>query len=154
MEKSDILKVNKLVFEYILNLDDVELKQLLNGVKVLELIDGEDAGEKLASNKRSNKKVIGKKLESSKRKPRASRIENDLDDKRLEGVLIKLNSVITKEEAYDYLKNSGLKVNELKAIAKKAEIFVKSRSKKEEIIDKLVQGTVGVKIKMKILTEG
>ncbi len=32
MEKSDILKVNKLVFEYILNLDDVELKQLLNGV--------------------------------------------------------------------------------------------------------------------------
>lgn len=154
MEKSDILKVNKLVFEYILNLDDVELKQLLNGVKVLELIDGEDAGEKLSPNKSSNKKVIGKKLESSKRKPKASGIENDRDDKRLEEVLIKLNSVITKEEAYDYLKNSGLKVNELKAIAKKAEIFVKSRSKKEEIIDKLVQGTVGVKIKMKILKEG
>ena len=154
MEKSDILKVNKLVFEYILNLDDVELKQLLNGDKFLELRDGEDAGEKLSPNKSSNKKVIGKKLESSKRKPRASRIENDSDDKRLEEVLIKLNSVITKEEAYDYLKNSGLKVNELKAIAKKAEIFVKSRSKKEEIIDKLVQGTVGVKIKMKILKEG
>lgn len=149
MEKSDILKVNKLVFEYILNLDDVELKQLLNGVKVIGLKDGEDAGEKLAPNKRSNKK-----LEPSKRKPRASGIENDSDDKRLEEVLIKLNSVITKEEAYDYLKNSGFKVNELKAIAKKAEIFVKSRSKKEEIIDKLVQGTVGVKIKMKILTEG
>ena len=42
MEKSDILKVNKLVFEYILNLDDVELKQLLNGVKFLELRDGEE----------------------------------------------------------------------------------------------------------------
>ena len=154
MEKSDILKVNKLVFEYILNLDDVELKQLLNGVKFLELRDGKDAGEKLSPNKSSNKKVIGKKLETSKRKPRASRIENDSDDKRLEEVLIKLKSVITKEEAYDYLKNSGLKVNELKAIAKKAEIFVKSRSKKEEIIDKLVQGTVGVKIKMKILKEG
>lgn len=154
MEKSDILKVNKLVFEYILNLDDVELKQLLNGVKVLGLKDVEYAEEKLVSDKRSNKKVRGKKPESSKRKPKASGIENDSDDKRLEEVLIKLNSVITKEEAYDYLKNSGLKVNELKAIAKKAEIFVKSRSKKEEIIDKLVQGTVGVKIKMKILTEG
>lgn len=154
MEKSDILKVNKLVFEYILNLDDVELKQLLNGVKVLVLKDGEDAREKLVSDKRVNKKVRGKKHESSKRKPKACGMENDLDDKRLEEVLIKLKSVITKEEAYDYLKKSGFKVDELKAIAKKAEIFMKSRSKKEEIIDKLVQGTVGVKIKMKILTEG
>ncbi|MBM6839686.1 hypothetical protein H9X77_16105, partial [Clostridium saudiense] len=77
-----------------------------------------------------------------------------IDYKRFEEVLIKLNSVATKEEAYDYLKNSRLKVNELKAIAKQAEIFIKSRSKKDEIIDKLVQGTVGAKIKMKILTEG
>ncbi len=154
MEKSDVLKVNKLVFDYILGLDDVELKQLLDGVKVLGLKDGEDTGEKLVSNKRSNKKVRGKKLESSKRKSKVSEMENDSDDKRLEEVLIKLNSVITKGEAYDYLKKSGLKVNELKAIAKKAEVFLKSRSKKEEIIDKLVQGTVGVKIKMKVLTEG
>lgn len=154
MEKADILKINKLVFEYILSLDDVELKQLLSGVKILELKDGEDVGEKLVSNKISNKKAGEKKLDSTKRKPKASGMKNDIDDKRLEEVLIKLNSVITKEEAYDYLKKSGFKVNELKAIAKKAEIFVKSRSKKQEIIDKLVQGTVGVKIKMKILTEG
>lgn len=154
MEKADILKINKLVFEYILSLDDVELKQLLSGVKILELKDGEDVGEKLVSNKISNKKAGEKKLDSTKRKPKASGMKNDIDDKRLEEVLIKLNSVITKEEAYDYLNKSGFKVNELKAIAKKAEIFVKSRSKKQEIIDKLVQGTVGVKIKMKILTEG
>lgn len=154
MEKADILKINKLVFEYILSLDDVELKQLLSGLKILELKDGEDVGEKLVSNKISNKKAGEKKLDSTKRKPKASGMKNDIDDKRLEEVLIKLNSVITKEEAYDYLNKSGFKVNELKAIAKKAEIFVKSRSKKQEIIDKLVQGTVGVKIKMKILTEG
>lgn len=154
MEKADILKINKLVFEYILSLDDVELKQLLSGVKILELKDGEDVGEKLVSNKISNKKAGEKKLDSTKRKPKASGMKNDIDDKRLEEVLIKLNSVITKEEAYDYLNKSGFKVNELKAIAKKAEIFVKSRSEKQEIIDKLVQGTVGVKIKMKILTEG
>lgn len=154
MEISDILKVNKLVFEYILNLDDVELNQLLNGVKVLSLKDGQVIKDKLTDKKRNNKKVKGREPKLSKRKSKASGIKNDSDDERLEEVLIKLNSVITKEEAHEYLKESGLKVDELKAIAKKAEIFVKSRSKKDEIIDKLVQGTVGVKIKMKILTEG
>lgn len=154
MEKTDILKVNKLVFEYILNIDDIELSQLLNGLKVLSLKDGQDADKKLTDNKRMNKKVKVNKSESNIRKSKASISENNLDDKSLEAVLIKLNSVSTKEEAYDYLKDSGFKVAELKAIAKRAEIFVKSKSKKDEIIDKLVQGTIGVKIKMKILTEG
>lgn len=154
MEKKDILKVNKLVFEYILTLDDIELNQLLNGLKVLSLKDGQGVDKKLTDNKRVNKKVKVNKSESNIRESKAFGSENNLDDKSLEVVLIKLNSVRTKEEAYDYLKNSGLKVSDLKAIAKRAEIFVKSRSKKDEIIDKLVQGTIGVKIKMKILTEG
>lgn len=150
MEKTDILKVNKLVFEYILNLDELELKQLLNGIKVLSLKDGQVMKDKRICNKEGETN----KLKSSKRKSKSCEVDNNIDYKRFEEVLIKLNSVATKEEAYDYLKNSRLKVNELKAIAKQAEIFIKSRSKKDEIIDKLVQGTVGAKIKMKILTEG
>ncbi|MBM6860527.1 hypothetical protein H9X78_08540, partial [Clostridium saudiense] len=64
MEKSDILKVNKLVFEYILNLDELELKQLLNGIKVLSLKDGQVMKDKRICNKEGETN----KLKSSKRK--------------------------------------------------------------------------------------
>lgn len=145
MEKSDILKVNKLVFEYVLKLDDLELKQLLDGVKVLTLKDRQ-------ANK--NNLVDKKKLMKEPRKAKDNKVDKASESNILGEALIKLNSFSTKEEALDYLKNGGLKVKELKAIAKQAEIFVKSKSKKDEIIDKLIEGTVGVKIKMKILREG
>ncbi|CUO69463.1 hypothetical protein [Clostridium disporicum] len=149
MEKSDILKVNKLVFEYVLNLDDLQLKQLLDGVKVLTLKDGQ-----VDKNNLVDKKKLVKEPRTNKEKAKDNKAEKSSESNILGEALIKLNSFLTKEEALDYLKNSGLKVKELKAIAKQAEIFVKSKSKKDEIIDKLVEGTVGVKIKMKILREG
>ena len=130
MNKVEILKVNKLVFEYILSLEDEEIKKLLSEEKILSLV---------------NNKVKNKK--ESKEKVKAG-------DKKLEEALKSLNLCSTKDEAFEYLNKNKFTVDELKIMAKKAEIFVKSRSKKVEVIDKLVEGTVGVKIKMKILQQG
>ena len=105
MEKNDILKVNKLVFEYVLKLDDLELKQLLDGVKVLTLKDGQ-------ANK--NNLVDKKKLMKEPRKAKDNKVEKASESNILGEALIKLNSFSTKEEALDYLKNGGLKVKELK----------------------------------------
>ena len=44
--------INKLVFEYVLKLDDLELKQLLDGVKVLTLKDGQANKNNLVDKKK------------------------------------------------------------------------------------------------------
>lgn len=60
-----------------------------------------------------------------------------------------LYSISSKEEAINYL--SQFKIVDLKKIAKESKVFIKSKSKKAEIIDRIVEGTIGSKIKMNIL---
>ena len=60
-----------------------------------------------------------------------------------------LYSISNREEAIKYL--SQFKVVDLKKIAKESKVFIKNKSKKVEIIDRIVEGTIGSKIKMDIL---
>lgn len=60
-----------------------------------------------------------------------------------------LYSISSKEEAINYL--SQFKIVDLKKIAKESKVFIKSKSKKAEIIDRIVEGTIGSKIKINIL---
>ena len=60
-----------------------------------------------------------------------------------------LYAISSREEAIKYL--SQFKVVDLKKIAKESKIFIKNKSKKVEIIDRIVEGTIGSKIKMDIL---
>lgn len=70
-------------------------------------------------------------------------------DKDINEIINKLYSYKNKKEAIQYL--SKFKVTDLKDISKVANIFVKSRSKKNEIIESIVEGTIGAKIKIQIL---
>ena len=60
-----------------------------------------------------------------------------------------LYAISNREEAIKYL--SQFKVVDLKKIAKESKVFIKNKSKKVEIIDRIVEGTIGSKIKMDIL---
>ena len=122
MDKKEILLANKVVFDFVLKLKDEELKSLIKGEKKIFLIDKE-------------KKLDIKKKEN---------IHEDIDE-----ILNKLYLFENKEEAIKYL--NKFKVADLREISKVANIFIKSRSKKSEIIDRITEGTIGAKIKIEIL---
>lgn len=122
MDKKEILLANKVVFDFVLKLKDEELKSLIKGEKKIFLIDKE-------------KKLDIKKKEN---------IHEDIDE-----ILNKLYLFANKEEAIKYL--NKFKVADLREISKVANIFIKSRSKKSEIIDRITEGTIGAKIKIEIL---
>lgn len=122
MDKKEILLANKVVFDFVLKLKEEELKSLIKGEKKIFLIENE-------------KKLDIKKKEN---------IHEDIDE-----ILNKLHLFANKEEAIKYL--NKFKVSNLREISKVANIFIKSRSKKSEIIDRITEGTIGAEIKIKIL---
>ncbi|CAM2078356.1 MAG: hypothetical protein NSGCLCUN01_02545 [uncultured Clostridium sp.] len=122
MDRKSILLANKVVFEFILSLSELELEELLKRSKKLALVKCKDII--IDDNSKTENKMI------------ADSIKN-------------LYSISSREEAIKYL--SEFKVVDLKKIAKESKVFIKSKSKKAEIIDRIVEGTIGSKIKMDIL---
>lgn len=122
MNKKEILLVNKLAFDFILKLKDEDLNSLIKGEKKITLID-------------NDKNLKGKKI-------------NNIEEK-VEELINKVYSYSNKDEAVEYL--NKFNVIDLKKIAKQANIYIKSRNKKSEIIDRIVEGTIGAKIKIDIL---
>lgn len=122
MNKKEILLVNKLAFDFILKLKDEDLNSLIKGEKKITLIDND------------------KKLRSKKINPIEQKVEEAIK---------KLNSYSNKNEALEYL--NKFNVIDLKKIAKQANVYIKSRNSKSEIIDRIVEGTIGAKIKIDIL---
>lgn len=122
MDRKSILLANKVVFEFILSLSELELEELLKRSKKLALVKCKDII--IDDNSKTENKMI------------ADSIKN-------------LYSISSRQEAIKYL--SEFKVVDLKKIAKESKVFIKSKSKKAEIIDRIVEGTIGSKIKMDIL---
>ena len=122
MDRKSILLANKVVFEFIMSLSELELEELLKKNKKLALVKCKDII--IDDNSKTENKMI------------ADSIKN-------------LYSISSREEAIKYL--SEFKVVDLKKIAKESKVFIKSKSKKAEIIDRIVEGTIGSKIKMDIL---
>ncbi len=122
MDRKSVLLANKVVFEFILSLSELELEELLKKSKKLALVKCKDII--IDDNSKTENKMI------------ADSIKN-------------LYSISSREEAIKYL--SEFKVVDLKKIAKESKVFIKSKSKKAEIIDRIVEGTIGSKIKMDIL---
>ena len=122
MDRKSVLLANKVVFEFIMSLSELELEELLKKNKKLELVKCKDII--IDDNSKTENKMI------------ADSIKN-------------LYSISSREEAIKYL--SQFKVVDLKKIAKESKVFIKSKSKKAEIIDRIVEGTIGSKIKMDIL---
>lgn len=122
MNKKDILLVNKLAFDFILKLKDDDLNSLIKGEKKITLID-------------NNKKLRNKTI--------------NITEEKVEEEIKKLYSYSNKDEAVEYL--NKFNVIDLKKIAKQANVYIKSRNRKSEIIDRTVEGTIGAKIKIDIL---
>lgn len=122
MDRKSVLLANKVVFEFIMSLSELELEELLKKNKKLALVKCKDII--IDDNSKTENKMI------------ADSIKN-------------LYSISSREEAIKYL--SQFKVVDLKKIAKESKVFIKSKSKKAEIIDRIVEGTIGSKIKMDIL---
>lgn len=122
MDRKSVLLANKVVFEFILSLSELELEELLKKSKKLALVKCKDII--IDDNSKTENKMI------------ADSIKN-------------LYSISSRQEAIKYL--SEFKVVDLKKIAKESKVFIKSKSKKAEIIDRIVEGTIGSKIKMEIL---
>ena len=114
--------VNEVVFEFILSLSELELEELLKKSKKLALVKCKDII--IDDNSKTENKMI------------ADSIKN-------------LYSISSREEAIKYL--SQFKIVDLKKMAKESNVFIKSKSRKREIIDRIVEGTIGSKIKMDIL---
>lgn len=127
MEKRDVLKVSNIIFDYIFELDDSSILDLLNGNKNITLVENE---------KKSNKNKLNNKRDYNL---------------EIKDIINKLNSFNTQEEAKEYLINQKFTVKLLKEVAKQSDIYIKSKYNKNQIIDSLVEGTVGVTIKMNIL---
>lgn len=122
MNKKEILLVNKLAFDFILKLKDDDLNSLIKGEKKIILIDNE-----------KNLKV--KKINNT--------------EEKVEEVMNKIYSYSNKDEVVEYL--SKFNKTDLKKIAKQGNVYIKSRNKKSEIIDRIVEGTIGADIKIDIL---
>lgn len=122
MDRKGVLLANKVVFEFIMSLSELELEELLKKNKKLALVKCKDII--IDDNSKTENKMI------------ADSIKN-------------LYAISSREEAIKYL--SQFKVVDLKKIAKESKVFIKSKSKKAEIIDRIVEGTIGSKIKMDIL---
>ncbi|MGG7078210.1 hypothetical protein [Clostridium sardiniense] len=127
MEKSNFIKVSNIIFDYIFKLDDNSILDLLNGNKNITLVENE---------KKSNKNKLSNKSDYSL---------------EIKNIINKLNSFKTQEEAKEYLINQKFTVKLLKEVAKRSDIYIKSKYNKNQIINSLVEGTVGVTIKMNIL---
>lgn len=122
MDRKSVLLANKVVFEFIMSLSELELEELLKKNKKLALVKCKDII--IDDNSKTENKMI------------ADSIKN-------------LYAISSREEAIKYL--SQFKVVDLKKIAKESKVFIKNKSKKAEIIDRIVEGTIGSKIKMDIL---
>lgn len=122
MDRKSILLANEVVFEFILSLSELELEELLKKSKKLALVKCKDII--IDDNSKTENKMI------------ADSIKN-------------LYSISSREEAIKYL--SQFKIVDLKKMAKESNVFIKSKSRKGEIIDRIVEGTIGSKIKMDIL---
>lgn len=122
MDRKSVLLANKVVFEFIMSLSELELEELLKKNKKLALVKCKDII--IDDNSKTENKMI------------ADSIKN-------------LYAISSREEAIKYL--SQFKVVDLKKIAKESKVFIKNKSKKVEIIDRIVEGTIGSKIKMDIL---
>ena len=121
MDKKDFVKVSKIIFDYILKLDDESINGLLDGNKKLTLVE-------------QNKSCY-----------------KSLDEDKVEIISKRLNSVMSREEAKNYIIEGKFNAKTLKQLAKLNNIYIRSKSNKAEIIDKLVEGTIGAKLKIQIL---
>jgi hypothetical protein len=74
-------------------------------------------------------------------------IRGDDDDSFARPIAEKLRSVASREEAREYIEQLDLRAQELRMVAKLLKIYPKSGDSKDRVIDKLVEYTVGLRLR-------
>lgn len=129
--KEKLIKVQEIILSYILDLDEKEINEVIENKKEITII---------------KKAELAKKLEFLDTKK-----DKKLDD--IDEHIKCLNIFKTREEAEVYLSKKVFTIKILREIAKRSEIYIKSRSRRIEIIDKIIAGTIDATIKHKILKQ-
>ena len=147
--------------EFVLSLKE-ELKQGDNNDTTGEKSDREPAEKTAPSKGRStsekskhepnkNKKTNSKKKEKTN-KPSSEKV-NKKESNEFDEYIRELSKFRTREEATKYLLDNKLTVTKLKILAKKLSIYIKSKSKKIDIIETIVEDIVGSMLKIEALRE-
>lgn len=150
LNKVEILEVNKLVFDYIMNLDESTIVELIKGEKKLTINDTKKEEDTIIA--KDSGQAVNKKKKTVNKKEKVN-INNDSNTGIVEEGKKLLSTGLSREEAVSYFSNKVFTVPVLKKLAKEIDVYVKSRSTKGEIIDKLIEGTIGARLKMKALKE-
>lgn len=151
LNKVDILEVNKLVFEYVMNLEEEDIIKLLTGENVL--LHGEKNGKEKTTADNNNVEVTVKSKKEKAVKPIVKEKEESDKNTLIEEASKLLSEGTSREEAYSYFKKKVYTVKVLKDVAKNLDLYIKSKSTKAEIIEKLVEGTIGARLRIRALKE-
>lgn len=141
--KKQLIKASNIMFNYLLDLEDNEINDLIEGSKIIALVE-----------KNQETKKIEVEVKSLEEINKVKKLDEITAEDIIGETINKINRFTTREEASLYLNQKIFTVKLLKVIAKKSDIYLKSKSKKSEIIDKIIEATVGASLKHKILKEG
>ncbi|MGL4656789.1 MAG: hypothetical protein ACRCWM_13045 [Sarcina sp.] len=177
MEKKDlILNVVEQALVLVEKMTEDDFIALENHKKelVLELKDKIEQGEKNDKSRRgSNKKGTYNERRSASEKGKRKSDKNEKENKKekergdkssfekinneppneFDLYIRELSRFRNKEEATKYLLDNKLTVTKLKILAKKLSIYIKSKSKKIDIVEAIVEGIVGSMLKLEALRE-
>ena len=148
LDKKDILNINKIVLDFIMNQDDIVLDKVLKGEYKLSINADIEKGINIENtNDRKDIKKVGKGS-SKNSKGKSKKVEINVIE-----TLNKLKSFETISEGREYLKKIKIVKGTLVELAKVGQIRINSNDRKEFIIEKIIAGTIGAKIKMKVLQQ-
>ena len=148
LDKKDILNINKIVFDFIMNQDDIVLDKVLKGEYKLSINAGMEKGINIKNiNDTNDIKKVGKGS-SKNSKGKSRKVEINVIE-----TLNKLKSFETISEGREYLQEIKITIKKLVELAKEGQISINSNDRKEFIIEKIIAGTIGAKIKMKVLQQ-
>ncbi|MGL4850615.1 MAG: hypothetical protein ACRC28_17120 [Clostridium sp.] len=150
MEKKEILKITEKVFNYVLNLDDETIQEFLEEKAILK-IEKVKVAEKEKEALKEIEEGIGEKSREIKKvdKPKKAEAKKKAEAPKNN----EFEKVTSREEALALLSDKNLKKDDLKKIAKEKNIYIKSKDTKAQIIDKIIEGTIGSKLRNEVLSK-
>ena len=166
MKKQQFIDLTKVVLDYILELDNESIEGLLSNSKALHIVDKIECEEvNILSNntleaaiKVSDEEKLALYIKGSNEglknnediiKNIKVKKEKTIKNSDVDYIIKKLDKVKTKEEAKRLLSDKNITNKMLRDVGDKLGLYIAIRYTKEKIIDKLIDETIGLKLKMK-----
>lgn len=149
-EQKNILIALEKIINFLKNLDDNDLEQFVTNQNVLALEISKNVNEEKVEKTKSKK---GKRSYYKKNKNIEEVLDNDSKNiikevNEFDTYVRELSRITSKELAIEYLLDNKLTVTKLKMLAKKLSIYIKSKSKKIDIIEAIVERIVVSRLKI------